>query len=101
MVKPKCCPTCHQLLPPTVVLPRLRQRIYDFVARHPHGATVDDIVSYVYADDPDGGPENAAVCIRTQIYFINSKVLRPMGLQIKGKAGPQGLYKLVAYEGRT
>ena len=97
MAKPECCSQCGQLLPPAVVLPKLRQRIYDYVSCHPEGVTVDAISDHVYADDPNGGPENAAVCTRTQIYHINSQVLRPRGLQIKGKSGPQGLYKLVAY----
>ena len=97
----KCCPTCHQVLPPTVVLPRLRQRIYDYVARHPNGVTVGSIADHIYADDPSGGPGNADVCVRTQIYFINNKVLRPMGMQIKGKSGPQGLYRLLPYEARA
>ena len=100
MATPECCSKCGQLLPPTVVLPKLRQRIYDYVSRHPEGVDVGHISDYVYADDPNGGPENAAVCIRTQIYHINFPVLRPRGLQIKGKSGPQGLYKLVVYEAR-
>ena len=97
----KCCPACGQVVPPTVMLPRLRQRIYDYVAARPQGSPVNQIADYVYADDPDGGPENAAVCIRTQIYFINSKCLRALGLEIRGKSGPQGLYKLIAYEPTT
>lgn len=94
----KCCPTCGQTLPPRVVLPKMRQRIYDYVAAHPNGATVGDIANTIYADDPQGGPDNASVCIRTQIWFINNKCLRALGLEIKGKSGPQGLYKLLPYE---
>lgn len=90
-----CC--CGQVLPPKVVLPKSRQRIYDFVvARGGAGASIGDIADYVYANDINGGPNGAEVVIRTQIWHINSKVLRPMGFQIKGKSGPQGLYRLVA-----
>ncbi len=94
----KCCPTCGQILPPTVVLPKMRQRIYDCVAQHPQGISADQIADTIYRDDPNGGPENAPVCVRTQIWFINHKCLRPLGLEIKGKSGPQGQYRLVEYK---
>ncbi len=97
MTKPPVCKCCGQLLPPKVALPKMRQRIYDCVAAKPQGISADDIASLIYADDPNGGPENAPVCVRTQIWFINHKCLRPLGLEIRGKSGPQGLYKLVPY----
>ncbi len=95
---PEHCPCCGQLLPPIVALPKMRQRIYDYVVQHPQGVTADAISDHIYADDPGGGPNNAPVCVRTQIYFINSKCLRPLGLEIRGKSGPQGQYRLVSYE---
>jgi hypothetical protein len=93
----KCCPTCGQVLPPKVALPKMRQRIYDYVAAHPNGVPVGEIANHVYADDRNGGPDYSEVTIRTQIWHINHKCLRPMGLEIRGKSGPQGLYRLQVY----
>ncbi len=82
-------------MPPVVSLPKMRQRIYDYVVAHPQGISADAISDHIYRDDPNGGPENAPVCVRTQIWFINHKCLRPLGLEIKGKSGQGSLYRLV------
>jgi hypothetical protein len=97
MSKPAVCKGCGQILPPKVVLPKMRQRIYDYVAAHPNGIAVGEIADHIYSDDRNGGPGNADVTIRTQIWHINHKCLRPIGLEIRGKSGPQGLYRLQVY----
>ena len=77
-----CC--CGQVLPPKeIVLPKMRQRIFRLckAARRRRGASVGEIADHVHADDSERRPrKRQRVCIRTQIYFINSKVRCPLGL---------------------
>ena len=88
----KSCPTCGHPLPTDQVLPGLhlsprQTRIFNIVSRRtPAGISVWDLISLVYADDPDGGSECADITMRTQIYFINRK-LESYGLRIKGGGG--------------
>lgn len=89
-----CC--CGQVLPPRVKLPAVKQRIYDYVAANPQGVSTDEIARKVYADDPNGGPDDANVCIRTHIWRINNFTLIPLGLAIRGRSGPESKYSLIA-----
>jgi hypothetical protein len=50
----KTCPCCGQIIAPTIVLPPIRQRIYDAVKRRPR--TADELRDIAWRDDPNGGP---------------------------------------------
>src|SRR5262249_34346381 len=54
----KKCPHCGQILVPDgLALPPVKRRILDAVKRRP-GITAEDLRALVWADDPNGGPEN-------------------------------------------
>ena len=36
----------------------VRQRIVDLIAARPDGITRSEIISIIYSDDPNGGPDN-------------------------------------------
>src|SRR6516225_1673600 len=58
------CPYCGQpLLHEPRVTGRERRRLVEILARRPHGMTRRELADWLYADDPNGGPENTfAVC---------------------------------------
>jgi hypothetical protein len=57
--RPHLCPACQRPYPPPLVvhLP-VRQRIVDLIANRPDGITRGEILDFVYANDPNGGPAN-------------------------------------------
>lgn len=81
MKAPATCPCCKQLIPPLINLPIIKQRIYDYVSTHPSGVTTAQILDYVYAEDPNGGPDSP--CIRAHVYQMNKKHLRPFGVFLR------------------
>ncbi len=90
----KCCPTCQQPLPPKLqVGGKRRQALLDYVLKHPHGVTRDQIMDHVWADDPNGGPD-ARTIISVMIRQINAK-LRELGEpgMIRGARGAGAIYK--------
>ena len=90
----KCCPTCGRGFAPEVDLGGpVRQRIYDFIVKHPEGVTRKQVIDSVYADRIDGGPEWANG-ISVLIRLIN-KQLAGSGFKIKSRGGPGSVYKLV------
>ena len=55
----RLCPTCHRPFPPRLVVHGpVRQRIIDAIANRPDGITRGELLSLVYADDVNGGPDN-------------------------------------------
>lgn len=92
----KCCPTCGQQLPPKLVVHgTVRQRIVDILAARPHGYTSTELMGLVYADDPDGGPDDS-VALRVSIYNAN-KELAKHGYRIKATNPGRGArYQLVS-----
>lgn len=70
-----------------------RQRMVDFLATRPDGATVWEVLGAVYADDPDGGPEDSNV-ISVMAAQINRK-LAPLGYRVRGSGGPGSRYFLI------
>ncbi|MGB6286780.1 MAG: hypothetical protein WBG18_20580 [Xanthobacteraceae bacterium] len=57
--RPRLCPTCRRPFPPSLIVHGpVRQRIVDLVANRPDGITRSEIISIVYSDDPNGGPDN-------------------------------------------
>ena len=91
----KKCPACGHPLPddsvPPVGMTPAETRIFKVVSAHsPLGIfSQRDLQALVYADRPDGGPENPNV-IRQQISHLNKK-LHALGLKIQGRRG----YRLI------
>lgn len=89
-----CC--CGQLLPPRIKFSGpVKQRIYEFVAKHPEGVSRYQIMEAVYADDPDGGPESHST-VGVHIMQMNRQVLYRLGLMIRSPSGRGAEYKLRA-----
>lgn len=90
----KVCPTCQRPIPPPFWVggPR-RQKMVDYIAKHPEGVTVWQIIAHVYADDPNGGPtdHNVIPVMKNQA----NKILVKEGWKIVSPGGPGSLYKLV------
>lgn len=98
----KCCPTCGRAFPPKIdVGGKKRQMIFDYIARHPEGVTVHQIMDYVYAEDPNGGPKSTNI-VSVQAKHINH-YLEKSGepYRIRGRGGPGSVYKLfTVYRGK-
>ncbi|HXH94049.1 MAG TPA: hypothetical protein VNN25_20910, partial [Thermoanaerobaculia bacterium] len=93
----KCCPTCKRPFPPEIELSsRFRQKIYDFIARHPEGVTTMDIMQEIYAERLDGGPESPNV-IRVMVSHINAELER-RGIEgrLAGSGGRHSVYRWYA-----
>ena len=57
--RPQLCPTCRRPYPPRLVVHGpVRQRIVNLVASRPDGITRGELLDLVYADEPNGGPDN-------------------------------------------
>ena len=63
--RPYLCPACHRPFPPRLAVHGpVRQRIVDLIANRPDGITRSEIIATVYADDPNGGPDNPnTICV--------------------------------------
>lgn len=59
--------------------------IYEYILRHP-GCSIEAIVGYVYAERPDGGPDDAAASVRTIISYLRRNLVR-YGLTVKNGQG--------------
>ncbi len=75
----KTCLCCGQIIPPAIVLPPIRQRIYDAVRRRPR--TADELRSIAWRDDPDCGPATWKT-IYAHVYLLN-RSLRQHGLAVR------------------
>lgn len=89
------CPCCKRPFPPSIAVQgRIRQRLVDLVAGRPDGITSSELMDLLYADDPNGGPENPVV-VRSHVYQAN-KGLAQHGYTIKAHhPGSGARYKLV------
>lgn len=93
----KVCPTCGTPLPGSVhVGGKRRQAVFDYIRERPHGVSSEQIVGYVYADDPNGGPDCAATVISVVVCRINH-ILAGLDypLRISGTGGPGSIYRMV------
>lgn len=107
------CPACgqplsrHSLQPSQVRdvagLSEFQLRIFDRLNRR-FGAWVQTrlVVDYLYADDPDGGPESANKVLNVEAHSMRRK-LRPFGLTVRGKSsggtgGAEGQYRLELFD---
>ncbi len=72
----------------------VRQRIVDIVANRPDGITRGELLDVVYADDPNGGPENPNT-VSVLIHCANQQ-LAQQGYRIESAwRGRGGRYCLV------
>jgi hypothetical protein len=87
------CPHCGQpiLFPNALrVTGRERRRLVSLLLRRP--MTRKDLAAEVYADDPDGGPDNdLAIC---QLVHQARLQLKPQGYTIVSDRGPGAHYTL-------
>jgi len=60
---------------------QVRKKIIEIISNHPEGLMRQQLFQLVYADDPDGGPNNENV-ISVHIRFIN-KEIEPQGWKIE------------------
>jgi hypothetical protein len=65
----------------------------DYIAKHPEGSTVWQIMDAVYADDPNGGPTEHNI-VSVMATAANSKLIE-RGWKIKATGGPGSIYTLV------
>jgi hypothetical protein len=82
----KQCPTCGQPLPPEeeLKLPKIKRRIYDAVKRRP-GIGAEELRCVVWADDPNGGPEDRKV-LHVHVSQLNH-LLAPFGIVMRSQGG--------------
>ena len=84
-LKPKICPTCNQpIVPEGLQLPRTKARILEIVRRRPD-ISAEDLRTAVWADDPNGGPEDRKV-LHVHVAQLN-KLLEPHGLMVRSQGG--------------
>ena len=91
MATPNNCPCCGHPLPYEPIkgmkMSRMEKRIFEIVQkRTPHGITSADLLDYVYAEDPNGGPEYPDISLKTTICRFNKK-LGQFGYRIKAHPG--------------
>jgi UDP-N-acetylglucosamine transferase subunit ALG13 len=70
--------------------------MFDYVAGHPEGVTVWQILDAVYADDPNGGPSKHNI-VSVMKFGINQK-LKKLGISARIVAtggGAGSIYRLV------
>lgn len=70
-----------------------RYRIVESVMKQP-GMNLRELVDAVYRDAEDGGPDNAEVTVRTQVWHLNKRI-KKLGLQISSTRGPGAVYRPV------
>jgi hypothetical protein len=87
------CPHCQQPVLPTDLphLPPIKRRILDAVRRRPQ--TAEELRAIVWADDPDGGPEDRKV-LHVHIWQLN-RLLAPYGIVVRASKGAGALYRVV------
>jgi hypothetical protein len=79
------CPTCKQPIAPTgLCLPRIKQIIYETV-RHRPGISAEELRCIVWADDPNGGPEDRKV-LHVHVSQLNH-LLAPLGIVVCSQGG--------------
>jgi hypothetical protein len=79
--RPDICPTCRRPFAPRLAVSGpVRQRIVDVIADRPDGITRAELMSAVYAADPNGGP-NTPNTLSVIIKRANAQ-LAPQGYRI-------------------
>ena len=88
------CPCCGQPVPPgrlqalrsLDLTPRQRALVDTLAARMGEWVATDRLADAVYADDPDGGPQNPNQIVADQIYHMGD-VLSAAGYAIEAYRG--------------
>ena len=93
-VRQQFCSCCGQLIVPEVVLPPVKQRIFETVSRRP-GIDAENLRALVWADDPGGGPEDRKV-LHVHVHQLNQR-LTPLGIAVRGH--PSNGYRVVSLGG--
>lgn len=89
------CPHCGSLLVEKVLFPAVKQRIFNYIKKHPY-CTIEALMASVYRDDPNGGPDSNVVSAHiTQM----KPTLEANGLRITSRRGPGATYKLEKING--
>lgn len=96
--RPHVCSACGRpFLPRLVARGPVRQRIVDAIANRPDGITRGELLDRVYADDPDGGPDNPNT-VAVLIKHANVD-LAPQGYRIEPTWRGRGArYRLIKTE---
>ena len=83
------CPCCDGTgeIPEDFRLTRQQQMIFDAVKARPRSSL--ELADIVYADDPDGGPENADRVVWVQVWQMNKKFAK-YGFRLRGGGGRGG-----------
>jgi hypothetical protein len=97
----RLCQACQRPFTPVLAVHGpVRQRIVDLVANRPDGITRAEIISTVYADDANGGPDNENV-VSVLIKHANAE-LAVQGFRIEPAwRGPGARYRLIAIKPGT
>ena len=95
MKSPRCCSTCGQIIPPRPLFANawIKQRIYDFISKHPEGVSARTVFDHVWAHDEDGGPESLN-CVAVHLKQMQPALTRA-GVAIRTTGGPYARYHLV------
>ena len=88
-MKVKVCHCCGHPVPPegvkAILAPR-QLRMFEIVERAGQaGISGSDIMSMLYADDPEGGPASVNIVAVTATHI--RKKLAPFGLTLRGRKG--------------
>jgi hypothetical protein len=88
----KFCPACGQVvIPDGLRLPPTKRRIFEAVQRRP-GISADELRAAVWADDPNGGPEDRKV-IHVHVHQLN-RLLAPLGIRVRAPFGAGAGYRI-------
>jgi hypothetical protein len=83
--QPEICSHCGQPIAPTWLrLPRIKRIILEAVKRRP-GISAEELRSIVWADDPNGGPEDRKV-LHVHVNQLNY-LLAPHGIMLRSQGG--------------
>ena len=96
-MKLQLCPTCSQIIPPRIGVlffhSLVKKRIYDFIAKHPEGVMMAELMDHVYALEPSGGPDSPG-SLRAHICQMRP-MLAKVGMAIENSRGMGSGYRLV------
>lgn len=86
------CPQCGQpIVPAGLILPPIKARILEAVHHRP-GIGAEELRGIVWADDPNGGPEDRKV-LHVHICQLN-KLIAPLGIAVRARKGGSTGYRI-------
>jgi hypothetical protein len=89
------CPVCGQPVLPAdpIDLPPTKRRILEAVRRCP-GISAENLRTLVWADDPNGGPEDRKV-LHVHVVQLNKRLAKT-GIAVRASKGAGAGYRIVA-----